>query len=80
MDGVGNMAAVRAPRIHRRGGTVGFMKKKGRPNRAALLTPHISHLPLRRKTPERAADVAFAEPLERTVAQLADALARDAEH
>src|SRR5688572_27716834 len=40
----------------------------------------ISPVRSRRKTPQRATHIAFTQPLQRTIAQLADAFACDAEH
>src|SRR5688500_6110211 len=52
--------------------------KKGRAFRLALKCQSL--IPLRREAPERASNLAFAQALQRTIAELPNALAGDAEH
>src|ERR1700694_3918028 len=67
----------RAPR-HAQGAS-DANSKRAAPVGAALLAGRAMET-LRGEAAERAADVTFTEPLERTVAELANALAGDAEH
>ena len=58
---------------------LGYGNEKGRREAPASPFPFPSS-PLRRETPQRSTDIAFAETLERAIAKLADTLARDAKH